>query len=100
VEPAELERALRADPALRDAAVIATTDTADERKLVAYIVLNDSDAADRPPDPVRTARERLRNHLPAYLIPDVWIVLGALPLTSNGKVDRTGGGRPLTREIA
>jgi aryl carrier-like protein len=33
-------------------------------------------------------QERLRNHLPAYMIPSKWVVLRQLPLLPSGKLDR------------
>jgi acyl-coenzyme A synthetase/AMP-(fatty) acid ligase len=79
VELGEVETALRADPGVRDAAVVLEGDTADTRRLVACVVL-------RPGTEVAAVRARL--DLPAYLRPDVWRTLTALPLSPNGKLDR------------
>jgi acyl carrier protein len=35
-----------------------------------------------------TLKESLRSHLPTYMIPQYFMKLEALPLTSNGKIDR------------
>ena len=78
VEPGEIETALRADPDVRDAVVIPDGDTADSRRLVAYLVA----------DSTAGVRERVRRVLPDHLVPDVWVTLDALPLNENGKVDR------------
>ncbi|MFC4047491.1 amino acid adenylation domain-containing protein [Dactylosporangium siamense] len=72
VEPGEVEAALTALPEITAAVVVAHRD-----RLVAYVV----------PSAAR-ARERLRERLPDYLIPSVFVELTALPLTSSGKVDR------------
>ncbi|MFE3210655.1 amino acid adenylation domain-containing protein [Streptomyces niveus] len=37
---------------------------------------------------VKAARERLTQHLPAYMIPSAVMVLDHMPLTPNGKLDR------------
>ncbi|RMF98833.1 MAG: amino acid adenylation domain-containing protein [Gammaproteobacteria bacterium] len=53
---------------------------------------------DATPDPARL-RARLAECLPDYMLPTAWIELPALPLTSNGKLDRSAlpapaGARP------
>ncbi|MES1244335.1 MAG: amino acid adenylation domain-containing protein, partial [Acidobacteriota bacterium] len=73
VEIGEVEAALRALPAVRDAVVIGAGD-----RLNAFVV--------GPVDPVGL-REELRRTLPEFMVPAV-AVLDALPLTPNGKVDR------------
>ncbi|GAA3854240.1 hypothetical protein GCM10022243_19730 [Saccharothrix violaceirubra] len=78
VEPAEVELALRADPDVRDAAVVLDGDTADTRRLIAYVVA----------ETAAGVRARIGSVLPDYLVPDVWITVSTLPLTVNGKVDR------------
>ncbi|MEU7530175.1 non-ribosomal peptide synthetase [Saccharothrix sp. NPDC042600] len=79
VEPGEVEAALRDDPDVRDAAVVATGDRADTRRLEAFLVLS---------GPLDGVRARIGGVLPEYLVPDVWVELPGLPLTPNGKVDR------------
>ena len=78
VEPDEVEVALRGDPDVRDAVVVTDGDTADNRRLIAYLVA----------DSAAGVRARLRSVLPDYLVPDVWVLLDSLPLNENGKVDR------------
>ncbi|MGK4585151.1 non-ribosomal peptide synthetase [Kitasatospora sp. HPMI-4] len=80
IEPGEIEHALREHPGIQDAVV--TTTEEGEPALAAYLV---------PGDPAPD-REQLTAHLsrrlPAYMRPDRYLVLPALPLTANGKVDR------------
>ncbi|MDT2009338.1 non-ribosomal peptide synthetase [Rhodococcus opacus] len=86
IEPAEIEEALRLDPDVRDAAVVAAGDTADERLLVGHLALR---APAHGGDHLLSAvRKRLGARLPDYLVPDRWVVSENLPLTANGKVDR------------
>ncbi|CAA9260066.1 MAG: hypothetical protein AVDCRST_MAG41-2326 [uncultured Corynebacteriales bacterium] len=85
VDPAEVEAALRADPAVRDAVVVGTGDSAETRRLVGCLL----PAAGAAPDGLAAAvRDRVAGVLPEHLVPDGWLVLDAFPLTVNGKVDR------------
>ncbi len=81
VEPAEIEAALTAHPAVQAAAVVAQP-TGDEVTLVAYLA-SAAPAAELIP----LLREHLRPRLPAAMLPGAWSVQPALPLTLHGKVD-------------
>ena len=83
VEPGEIEGALTARPGIRECAVVARETAAMEKQLACYLVVHDEDRVN-PED----LREYLRTLLPDYLIPAEFIVLQALPLSPNGKVDR------------
>ncbi|HZR48702.1 MAG TPA: amino acid adenylation domain-containing protein, partial [Streptosporangiaceae bacterium] len=84
IEPGEIETALRRHLAVADAAVIARSDTPGRKQLAAYLVLADSSSAPDPAD----LRGWLKDTLPDYMIPAVFVTLDALPLTRNGKLDR------------
>jgi amino acid adenylation domain-containing protein len=81
IEPVEIVEALRAHPAVTDAVVLARTDEAGEKRLVAYL-----EAADRP-GLRQQLREHLADRLPRYMIPTDLLLLDSLPLNRNGKVD-------------
>jgi len=81
IELGEVEARLRAHPAVRDAVVVAQAE-----RLVAYVVPR-GESPDAPPT-VETLRAWLGAALPAYMLPAVVVLLDALPLTANGKVDR------------
>ncbi len=83
VEPAEVEAALAAHPAVAEAAVIARGD-GDARHLVAAWVA----AAGAAPPPAEALRDHLRARLPEAMVPAVLVALPALPLTPNRKLDR------------
>jgi amino acid adenylation domain-containing protein len=59
------------------------SDEVANRRLVAYIVPEVG-----KPLSVNDMRNYLRQHLPEYMIPSVFLMMDAFPLTSNGKVDR------------
>jgi amino acid adenylation domain-containing protein len=85
IELGEVETALRTFANVADALVIAHQDEASgDRRLVAYLVLQSA--------PERTIELAIRNHLrqrlPGYMIPSVFVILERFPLNANGKVDR------------
>ncbi|HEU4453384.1 MAG TPA: amino acid adenylation domain-containing protein, partial [Longimicrobium sp.] len=83
IEPGEVEAALRAHPAVRDAVVDARPAAGGETRLAAWYV------ADPRADPgALELRAFLRARLPEPLVPTAFARLEALPLTPSGKVDR------------
>jgi len=95
IEPAEVESALCAHPAVAEAVVVAQRDGTGERQLAAYLRPK---AAEPSPDELRTF---LRQRLPDFMIPSRFFAVDQFPLTSNRKIDRQrlgqGIGRRLTR---
>lgn len=83
IEPGEIETALCAHDAVRQAAVVLREDSRGEPRLVAYIV----PATDQIPS-VTELLSRLKETLPGYMIPAAVVALERLPLTPNGKIDR------------
>ncbi|AEI67903.1 non-ribosomal peptide synthetase [Corallococcus macrosporus] len=81
VELGEIESALGKHPAVQGAVVLLREDPGTPRRLVAYVV---------GPDLHDTAvlRDHLRERLPDYMVPAVFVRLEAIPLSPNGKVDR------------
>jgi amino acid adenylation domain-containing protein len=83
IELGEIEAVLSQHPDVRESAVIAREDVPGHKYLVAYIVPNHESAIASS-----DLRGFLKQKLPDYMIPGVFVVLDALPLTPNGKVDR------------
>ncbi|MGH7914386.1 MAG: AMP-binding protein [Candidatus Binataceae bacterium] len=79
VETAEVEAALLANPAVREAAVVGRCDRSGETRLAAYVVGEASPAM---------LRGQLGRVLPASMVPSALVRMESLPLTSNGKIDR------------
>jgi amino acid adenylation domain-containing protein len=83
IEPGEIETALRETAGVREAVVQCWQPRAGEQSLVAYVVL------DAPALTGNDLRSALREKLPDYMAPAFFVVLDELPLTENGKVDRS-----------
>ncbi|AFZ28263.1 amino acid adenylation enzyme/thioester reductase family protein (plasmid) [Cylindrospermum stagnale PCC 7417] len=83
VELGEIEFVLKHHSAVREAVVIQREDTPGDKSLVGYVVLNKDHHAS-----VNELRHHLKQKLPDYMIPAVFVYLDALPMTPNGKVAR------------
>jgi thioesterase domain-containing protein len=84
IEPGELEAALARHPAVAEAAVVARDDLPGGAGLAAYVVA----APDGPDLDPASLRRHLAARLPAYMLPQAFAVLPALPRTASGKLDR------------
>ncbi|QIH08992.1 amino acid adenylation domain-containing protein [Pseudomonas sp. BIOMIG1BAC] len=95
IEPGEIEAALLQHPALKEALVLVS-----EGRLLAYFTCTPATGEPSAED----LRDHLQGYLPDYMVPVAYVVLAALPLTANGKLDRRalpepGQGAWLSREF-
>jgi acyl-CoA synthetase (AMP-forming)/AMP-acid ligase II/acyl carrier protein len=83
IELGEIEASLSRHPAVKSCVVVARQDESDDHRLVAYIAAS--------PGRILAMAELgrfLKKNLPDHLVPSAFVVLDALPLMPNGKVDR------------
>jgi amino acid adenylation domain-containing protein len=83
IELGEVEAVLSQHPAVREAVVVAREDVPGEKHLVAYVLANQE-----PGSATSMLRSFLKEKLPEYMVPSLFVILDAFPLTPNGKVDR------------
>jgi amino acid adenylation domain-containing protein/non-ribosomal peptide synthase protein (TIGR01720 family) len=83
IELGEIEAVLSRHPQVREAVVMAREDGSRGKRLVAYVTSADASGVS-----VLELRSHLQGALPAYMVPAAFVMLDALPLTANGKVDR------------
>lgn len=84
VELGEVEAAVAALDGVAEVAVVSQPTGSSGRRLAAFVVLDPSAS---PASPMGI-RQALAGSLPEYMVPSSITVLGELPLTSQGKIDR------------
>jgi acyl-coenzyme A synthetase/AMP-(fatty) acid ligase/acyl carrier protein len=83
IELGEIEAVLQEHAGVKEAAVVVREVGGGEKRLVGYVVLEGG---------VKTSelRRYLKERLPEYMVPGVWVEMERLPVTANGKLDRKG----------
>jgi amino acid adenylation domain-containing protein len=100
IELGEVETAVVSVPDVKEAVIVVAEAGLREQQLVAYVVPRQADSFSEA-----AAREHVSRVLPEYMVPSAFVVLSALPLSPNGKLDRKAlpaverravAGRPVT----
>jgi acyl carrier protein len=81
IEPVEVESALMEVPGVRATVLVGRSDAAGQTRLIAYLV------CDAAPPNVSVLAAAVARRLPAYMIPQRFVFLDALPVFGNGKVN-------------
>ncbi|WP_407692679.1 amino acid adenylation domain-containing protein [Pseudomonas savastanoi] len=84
IELGEIDARLAKHPAVHEAVVTAREDIPGDKRLVAYYTVQ---SAQTEPS-IEILRGWLQEQLPAHMIPAAYVLLDAMPLTPNGKLDR------------
>jgi amino acid adenylation domain-containing protein len=84
IEPNEIVQNLERHPSVQSACILAMEDMSGSKRLVAYVVRKTGFQLRET-----ELRQFLQRTQPSYMIPAIFVQMDALPLTSNGKVDRT-----------
>ena len=87
IELGDIESNLRALPLVRDAVVLPRLKEGRVQWLGAFVLVS-SDSKDSDRQLPNVLRERLRERLPAYMMPRKFLILDKFPLTPNGKVNK------------
>ncbi|MDT4291636.1 amino acid adenylation domain-containing protein [Methylomonas sp. MO1] len=88
IELGEIEAQLLKQAEIKDAVVIAREDHPGDKRLVAYVVPQAVANNESEQVMVDHLKAQLKHHLPDYMVPGAFVVLDAMPLSTNGKLDR------------
>ncbi|RZL50965.1 MAG: amino acid adenylation domain-containing protein [Pedobacter sp.] len=104
IELGEIETIIAQQNGIKQAVVKAQEITAGDKRLVAYITVNEGDTSIKyetlnnfglnlnaksvAKEIIANWKENLKELLPAYMVPDYFIALDSFPLTPNAKIDR------------
>jgi len=83
IELGEIEAALARLPGVSQSVALARLDHRGEKLLVGYVVAQEDAVLD-----AATLRQAIAATLPDYMVPSAIVILPAMPLTPNGKLDR------------
>ncbi len=83
IELQEIENVLRSHPLVNDLLVTVFKDEKGDQQLVAYLTLKN-----KSENIIDELRNHLKQNVPDYMIPQVFMILDQMPLNANGKIDR------------
>ncbi len=81
IELGEISNVLSQHPGIESCCVLAKEGTAGNKRLVGYVVAKGNFNK-------KAIQDALHEQLPAHMVPQIWVSLETMPLTSNGKIDK------------
>ena len=93
IELGEIENVLLSLTGISQCCVLAKEDVNNAKRLVGYVVVEGVLNKEG-------LQEQLKLHLPEYMIPMIWVSLDAMPITSNGKLDKKALPDPEKSELS
>ncbi|GAB3021318.1 hypothetical protein GCM10027051_28220 [Niabella terrae] len=102
IELGEIEYQLASQENIREVVVTAFETRNGDQRLVAYLELKNKDTDQG--HQIARLKKHLVSTLPAYMVPDMFMILDNLPINANGKIDRKklpapSGKRPQLRNL-
>lgn len=88
IELGEINASLSRSPVVKENVTIVREDTPGDKRIVSYVVLNESSEGIAKQTLIETIRGHLKEHLPVYMVPSKVVILDFMPLTPNGKINR------------
>jgi acyl-coenzyme A synthetase/AMP-(fatty) acid ligase len=83
IELGEIEGQLLRHPQVTGTVVLAREDEPGHKRLVAYVTVDELTA-----NAAIDLRSHLQGALPDYMVPSQFVIMDALPVTANGKIDK------------
>jgi amino acid adenylation domain-containing protein len=95
IELGEIESVLGAHPGVKTNAVVLREDVAGEKQLVVYVVAKEEGRFSNS-----ELRTYLKTKVPDWMVPSAIMLIGQMPMTTNGKIDRKALPDPTASSVA
>lgn len=89
IELGDIETALRQHAEVKEAVVVDALYAPGDQRLIAYVVPNQKEYLASANGLIDSLRTTLATRLPQYMIPNEFLLLEEMPLSPNGKIDRS-----------
>ncbi len=89
IELGDIETALRQHAEVKEAVVVDALYAPGDQRLIAYVVPNQKEYLTSANGLIDSLRTTLATRLPQYMIPNEFLLLEEMPLSPNGKIDRS-----------
>ncbi|MFC5044315.1 amino acid adenylation domain-containing protein [Aquimarina hainanensis] len=94
IELGEIEKVLVSHESVKSCCVVAKPDPGGNKRLIGYVVTTITT------ENKEILQEYLKETLPEYMVPMIWVFLEEMPLTNNGKLDKKALPDPDTASLS